>query len=251
MNNSNIAREVDFAWCILKTNAEFKKDLRDAIANKTSKSDKMDTLKKFEFIKYESENSFLKNKWGVLNTPEIDDIAGYTVFWNPEISKNSIEIRLCENNGPTLIDIFRLSNAKITGAIFEQSKKCIIKITLQLKFYQLVISDFQQADYSKSIQLCTPLTPKFSLCVKTAKLILELTNGNTSESTTQTKAARESILIANSIEDGTPHREIALKLFGLESVKHHWAPDSWMRAKIRYNINKTKQLIRGGYRDLI
>lgn len=243
--------ELDLAWNLLRMNDEFKRDFHEASLRPESKCGADFVLDRLKLIEYRSEDELLKGKWGILNVPRFKDVAGHTIFWDPSISVNTIEIRLCESEGPKLSDIFRLPNAKVTGVVFERSGRCIIKITQRYKFYQLVISDFYEADHNKSIQLCIPATQDFLAKVKTAQSISELLKKKNLESTGRIQAARESLLVAWSIEEGVSHREIASRLFGSESVKNNWAPDSWMRAKTRYSINKTQLLIRGGYRKLI
>lgn len=46
-------------------------------------------------------------------------------------------------------------------------------------------------------------------------------------------------------------REIASALFGAERVAAQWQPDSELRAQVRYLIRRGRELMDGGYRDLL
>jgi hypothetical protein len=50
---------------------------------------------------------------------------------------------------------------------------------------------------------------------------------------------------------GASHRDIALALFGARRVTEHWNPDGHLRARVRYCLKRGRDLVRGGYRQLI
>jgi hypothetical protein len=50
---------------------------------------------------------------------------------------------------------------------------------------------------------------------------------------------------------GASHREIAVALFGADSVARAWHADSELRARIRYLVRRASALMNGGYRRLL
>ncbi|WP_373283822.1 DNA -binding domain-containing protein [Terasakiella brassicae] len=50
---------------------------------------------------------------------------------------------------------------------------------------------------------------------------------------------------------GKSHRQIAIDLFGLDTVKADWYDSSRIRSLVRRRIEKSKHLMNGGYRDLV
>jgi hypothetical protein len=50
---------------------------------------------------------------------------------------------------------------------------------------------------------------------------------------------------------GASQREIAVALFGVDSVARNWHADSELRARIRYLIRRARALMNGGYRRLL
>lgn len=50
---------------------------------------------------------------------------------------------------------------------------------------------------------------------------------------------------------GATQRDIAVALFGEERVAEQWNPDSELRAQVRYLVQKGRELMEGGYRDLL
>ena len=50
---------------------------------------------------------------------------------------------------------------------------------------------------------------------------------------------------------GASHRDIALALFGARRVTEHWNPDGHLRARVRYCLKRGRDLVQGGYRQLI
>jgi hypothetical protein len=49
---------------------------------------------------------------------------------------------------------------------------------------------------------------------------------------------------------GASHREIAITLFGIHSVRRDWSADGELRARVRYLIRRGEQLSSSGYRQL-
>lgn len=50
---------------------------------------------------------------------------------------------------------------------------------------------------------------------------------------------------------GATQRDIAVALFGNERVDEQWSPDSELRAQVRYLVQRGRELMEGGYRDLL
>ena len=50
---------------------------------------------------------------------------------------------------------------------------------------------------------------------------------------------------------GASHRDIALALFGARRIAEHWNPDGHVRARVRYCLKRGRELVQGGYRQLI
>lgn len=50
---------------------------------------------------------------------------------------------------------------------------------------------------------------------------------------------------------GATQRDIAVVLFGDERVGEQWSPDSELRAQVRYLVQRGRELMEGGYRDLL
>lgn len=242
---------MDLAWLLLRANKEFRNEANDIY--KKSESDYSDslTIGRLEFKRYRTEDEALRKKWGILNAPNCEDFTGNNVFWDPSVSTNSVEAKTCKSAGLSLSDILCIPHIKVTGAIFELSGKCMIKIIHGFQFYQLVLASADGIDHIKTIQLCLPMAEDFPAKVKTAQSLWRLLKEKPTEAIDKVQSAKESLLIAKSIEEGASHKEIALRLFGAKSVSKNWTPDGWMRAKTRYSINKTKELIQGGYRKLI
>jgi hypothetical protein len=50
---------------------------------------------------------------------------------------------------------------------------------------------------------------------------------------------------------GASQREIAAALFGHDRAAAEWQPDSDLRAKVRYLLQRGRRFVKGGYRDLL
>ena len=50
---------------------------------------------------------------------------------------------------------------------------------------------------------------------------------------------------------GASHRDIAVAICGNDAVQERWAPDSELRAQVRYFLRRGKALAEGGYRALL
>ncbi|HDC4621269.1 TPA: DUF2285 domain-containing protein, partial [Enterobacter asburiae] len=51
--------------------------------------------------------------------------------------------------------------------------------------------------------------------------------------------------------DGISHRAIAYMLYPKEASIASWHSDSWLRARVRYSIQKAKLMVNGGYCKLL
>ncbi|PMR74627.1 DNA -binding domain-containing protein [Billgrantia endophytica] len=242
---------LDLAWLLLRANNEFRMDVNEACEKIEKAHNSHITLGGVRFTKYKKEDEVLRGKWGVLNTPSSQDLTGHNVFWDPSLSTKSIEAKTCNCSGLSLSDISCLPHVNITGAIFERSGKCMIKIIYGFKFYQLVLARLEEIDHSKTIQLCLPMAEGVLTKINVAQSLWQILKDKNNKIINENPSAKESLLIARSIEEGASHKEIATRLFGAESVNKNWTPDGWMRARTRYSIKKTKGLIQGGYRKLI
>lgn len=53
------------------------------------------------------------------------------------------------------------------------------------------------------------------------------------------------------VQAGASHRDIAIALFGVGSVKARWSADGELRAQVRYLLRRGQALMNGGYRALV
>ena len=49
---------------------------------------------------------------------------------------------------------------------------------------------------------------------------------------------------------GRSLRLIAVDLFGEERVAREWSPNGWMRARVRWRVKISMELMNGGYREI-
>jgi hypothetical protein len=61
----------------------------------------------------------------------------------------------------------------------------------------------------------------------------------------------EQLLALDGIITGKSQREIAIDLFGEETVDANWYTLDWLRSKTRRRIQKAFHLLNGGYRELL
>ena len=59
------------------------------------------------------------------------------------------------------------------------------------------------------------------------------------------------LLASDGARSSASHRDLAIVLFGEESVREQWSPDGELRAQVRYLLKRGQVLIGGGYRSLL
>ena len=47
------------------------------------------------------------------------------------------------------------------------------------------------------------------------------------------------------------YREIAVELYGERRVAEAWPDQGWMKARVRYRVRRSLELMNGGYRALV
>lgn len=96
---------------------------------------------------------------------------------------------------------------------------------------------------------------QYRFTLETALGLLQGKRANTATALSRPPRSATIKMRALQVLDGTlagaMQRDIAVALFGYERVAEQWSPDSELRAQVRYLAQRGRELMEGGYRELL
>ncbi|MCY1700989.1 DUF2285 domain-containing protein [Lelliottia sp. SL45] len=227
---------IDFAWEYLKRNKEYVNDWNNY-------SKRTETMS--EVIE---KNNFAERKWGLLEFANPNLSAENNVFWSQAVSTRSARITLSKTGDIPASYILMNRNQFQNKILVLSDGSACVKVYNENSYFQFFLSasDLCENDIENKFVYIS-LNPN---CFATIKRVMLFLLDGKYENSKKCEHAK-SLRAYDKYLSGMTHRDIANEIYSEEARVNHWHSDSWLRAKVRYKIQRAKSMINGGYHGIL